>query len=361
MAAKWSPTASSPQPVGEPGARRGGVGHRLRGGEGLRGDEEERALRVEAGERVGEMRAVDVGDEMHARPAVAIGRERRRRHRRAEVGAADADIDDVGEAVGGDAADLAGADLRRRSARNRSSVCMHLRHDVLAVDADVGVRRRAQRDVQDGAVLGDVDRLAGEHRIAQRRRRSARFGEREEERHRLGDDAVLRIVERQVAERRARSARSGPGSTAKRSRRCGLPIASRCARSSSSAASAAGFTLRSRAATPRAPASRCARQSPRADGVLRRDPGAADADDVGERQIGGGVLRVDAAGRAEADRREAARRAPSGRRCRRPARPERISGSCSRASISVITSDGGGGAGHAAGPANPPPPSGDRR
>ena len=40
-----------------------------------------------------------------------------------------------------------------------------LGHDVLAVDDDRRALRRAQRHVQDGAVLGDVDLLAAEHRV----------------------------------------------------------------------------------------------------------------------------------------------------------------------------------------------------
>ncbi len=54
--------------------------------------------------------------------------------------------------------------------------------------------RGAQRDVQDGTVLGDVDLLAGEHRVdvvAQ----TGLFGEVEQRPHRLGLDPVLRIVE----------------------------------------------------------------------------------------------------------------------------------------------------------------------
>ena len=42
---------------------------------------------------------------------------------------------------------------------------VHLRHDVLAVDDDRASARHAQRDVQHGAVLGDVDLLAAEHRV----------------------------------------------------------------------------------------------------------------------------------------------------------------------------------------------------
>jgi hypothetical protein len=40
------------------------------------------------------------------------------------------------------------------------------------------------------------------------------------------------------------------------------------------------------------------------DGILRRDPGATDADDVAERKVGGRIPGVDAAGRAEADGRQ---------------------------------------------------------
>ncbi len=171
------------QAIGEPFARRGGVGHRLRRGEGFRGDEEERALRVEAGERVGKMRAVDIGDEVHVRSAVAVGGQRGDRHRRPEVGAADADIDDVVELVGGDAAMLAVADLigKGEEALERR---VHFGDDVLAVDADVGVGARAERDMKDGAAFRLVDRLAGEHRVAQLLHLGS-LGERKEKRHRL--------------------------------------------------------------------------------------------------------------------------------------------------------------------------------
>src|SRR4029079_18493713 len=38
-------------------------------------------------------------------------------------------------------------------------------NDVVAVNADVRTLRQAQRGVQHGALLGDVDLLAGEHRV----------------------------------------------------------------------------------------------------------------------------------------------------------------------------------------------------
>ena len=76
----------------------------------------------------------------------------------------------------------------------------------------------------------------------------------------------------------------------------------------------------------------------RAERIGRRDPRAADADDVGEREVLAALLGADAAGRTEADVGQRRRqRLEIGER-RRPARPGRISGRRSRASASVIAS-----------------------
>ena len=48
---------------------------------------------------------------------------------------------------------------------------VHLGDDVDAVDDERAPARHPQRDVEDGAVLGDVDPLAGEHRVAPLARR----------------------------------------------------------------------------------------------------------------------------------------------------------------------------------------------
>ena len=59
------------------------------------------------------------------------------------------------------------APLRTRSA-NVGHLVEHRvdrRDDVLAVDDDRASLRRAQRDVQHGALLRDVDLLAAEHRV----------------------------------------------------------------------------------------------------------------------------------------------------------------------------------------------------
>lgn len=50
--------------AGNEGAGGRGIGHRLDGGEGLRGDDEERGFRIEEFQRVGDMGAVDVGNEV---------------------------------------------------------------------------------------------------------------------------------------------------------------------------------------------------------------------------------------------------------------------------------------------------------
>ena len=89
-------------------------------------------------------------------------------HHRAEVGAADADVDDGADRLAGDALPLAGADL----VGERVDLLEHRVHvvvDVLAVHDERRAPRprgAAQRGVQHGAVLGDVDVLAGEHGLA---------------------------------------------------------------------------------------------------------------------------------------------------------------------------------------------------
>jgi hypothetical protein len=71
---------------------------------------------------------------------------------------------------------------------------VHAGDDVLAVDLDHRTLGCAERDVQDGTVLGDVDLLASEHGIDAIAQTGA-LGQRDEQPERLGGDAVLRIVE----------------------------------------------------------------------------------------------------------------------------------------------------------------------
>ena len=69
-----------------------------------------------------------------------------------------------------------------------------LGHDVLAIDDDGCSSRRAQRHVQDGAVLGDVDLLAAEHGVDPRAQ-AGFLRQLQEQLEGFVGDAILRVVE----------------------------------------------------------------------------------------------------------------------------------------------------------------------
>ena len=85
----------------QPIARRMRVGHRLERGEGLGGDDEQRLRGIEIAHRLGEIGAVDVGDEAEGHGALAVMLQRLVGHDRAEIRAADADVDHVADAPAG--------------------------------------------------------------------------------------------------------------------------------------------------------------------------------------------------------------------------------------------------------------------
>ena len=85
----------------QPLARGVRVGHGLERGEGLRGDDEKRLRRIEIAHRLGDVRAVDIGDEAEGHRAVAVVSQRFVRHHGPEVRAADADIDHIPDAPAG--------------------------------------------------------------------------------------------------------------------------------------------------------------------------------------------------------------------------------------------------------------------
>ena len=98
MAAKCLATAASSWAAARNQcARRVGVGHRFLRGEGLGGHQEQRGFGVDLLERLDQVGAVDVGDEMDAQAGSAVGLQRLAHHLRAQVRAADADVDDVGD------------------------------------------------------------------------------------------------------------------------------------------------------------------------------------------------------------------------------------------------------------------------
>ena len=148
--------------VKEPFARGQGVGEGFLGGEGFGGDDEEGGLGVDFGQYVAQLGAVHVGDEVHVEAGVSEGFERGTHHQRAEVGAADADIDDVGDDLVGVAQPVAAADFVCEFAHALQDA-VDFGHDVFAVNDDGGIGAVAQGDVEDGAVFGGVDFFAVEH------------------------------------------------------------------------------------------------------------------------------------------------------------------------------------------------------
>ncbi len=98
-------------------------------------------------------RAIDIGDEVAAQLRRREGRQRARRHRRAEVGPADADIDDVGHRLAERAPHPSLAHVGGE-AQHLFARADDLGHHVLAVDQDRLAGEIAQGGVQDGAFLG---------------------------------------------------------------------------------------------------------------------------------------------------------------------------------------------------------------
>ena len=142
----------------EPGLRGRRVGHRLLGGEGLAGDDEERLGRRDAAQHRGDVVAVDVGDEVQRRAADG----------RTAASAA--------TAICGPRSlppmpmlttwrsGRAPPSARARTVSAKASIASR----VACTSSENGAapRRRAQGGVQHRPAFGEVDRLAGEHRVA---------------------------------------------------------------------------------------------------------------------------------------------------------------------------------------------------
>ncbi len=176
-----------------PGARRPRIGQRLQRAEALGADDEQRLCGIEAARGFGQRGAVDVGDERQVQVALAVVLQRLIRHHRAEVGAADADVDHMADGLAGVAAPGAAADLLAEGGHSVQHR-MHLGDDVDAVDPQLLARGRTQGRVQHRALFGRVDHIAAKHRgdvlgqaAVTRQRRQQRDG--------LAVDPLLRIVE----------------------------------------------------------------------------------------------------------------------------------------------------------------------
>jgi len=110
------------------------------------------------------MRAVDVGDEVCI-DIRGIGLECIAGHQGAEVGATDADVDDIGNFLAGKTFPAAIAHAFTEIA-HLCEYAIDVGHDILAIDVDRGVAAVAQGGMQYGTMFGEIDFFAGEHLVA---------------------------------------------------------------------------------------------------------------------------------------------------------------------------------------------------
>ena len=140
-----------------------------------------------------EVGAVDVRDEAEGEIALRVVLERFVGHDRAEVRAADADVDDVADALAGVALPCAAADFVGEGG-HLVQHGVHAGNDVFAIDEDRFALRRAKCNVKHRAVFRDVDLVAAKHRI-DAVSQAALVRELHEQLERVVGDAVLRVVE----------------------------------------------------------------------------------------------------------------------------------------------------------------------
>ena len=125
---------------------------------------------AQGGGRVGR---VDVGDEPALELGVPVGGEGLVGHHRAEVGAADPDVDDRPDPLAGDARSTPRCGPARRTRRRVAGRRARRRRRPGRRPRGCTPRAGAERGVQDRAVLGDVD-VRRRANIASRRRSSSR-------------------------------------------------------------------------------------------------------------------------------------------------------------------------------------------
>ena len=101
---------------------------------------------------------------MHSQRGVYVGREGLYDHSGAKIGAADADVDHIGDGA-------SGAPLPTTRANGFGKASHHaenpidIRHHVIAIQEDRTVAAVPKGDMQNGAVFGDIDAGATKHRF----------------------------------------------------------------------------------------------------------------------------------------------------------------------------------------------------
>ena len=150
--------------VEQPRLAQPGVGERLERAERLARDDEQRRRRVEALQRGRGIGRVDVRDEPALQALLPVRLEGLVGHHRPQVGPTDADVDDRADPLARDAGPGPRAHLLGEGVDPVQDL-VHVGDHVLAVHLEGRLSGEPECRVQDGAVLGDVDVLATEHRV----------------------------------------------------------------------------------------------------------------------------------------------------------------------------------------------------
>ncbi len=141
-----------------------GVGHGLQCGEGFRGDDEQCLRRIEIAHGFREIGAIHIRYEVEGHVALAVIPERLVSHDRTEIGAPDADVDDVANPLASVAFPLP-APHPLAEGRHLVQHGVHRRDHILAVDNNLFSLGRTQGHVQHRPLLGDIDLVSPEHGI----------------------------------------------------------------------------------------------------------------------------------------------------------------------------------------------------
>jgi len=149
----------------KPAPRRFGIGHGFLGGEGFRGDNEQRRFRIARAENIADMLAVDIRNEMRPPPRDPVGPQCCRNHHRPEIRTANADVDNRGEGFARMALARAGMNLAAKGFHLREFSAHQLRN-IFSADEIIALGKISQRRMQDRAAFSDVDFLARQHGVA---------------------------------------------------------------------------------------------------------------------------------------------------------------------------------------------------
>ena len=187
-----------PGMIQEPPAGSMGVGHGFLSSKGLGSDDEEGGSRLYPFERFRNMGAIHIGDKMHVDARLPVGPQGFSGHHRPQVGTADADIDDIGDALAGITLPPARNDLVGKGL-HLLKYGIHRRHDVLPIYVYRFLGAVAQGHMQYRPPFRLVDRLSGEH-LSDAFAKPALLRQIQQQVHRLCRDAVFGEIDQDIFE-----------------------------------------------------------------------------------------------------------------------------------------------------------------